>query len=70
MNEILTVKEVAERLRTSQVQIRKMIQSGELPAVMVGREYRIPVEAMKAFIANNLEETNQVKCWDLRLYSR
>lgn len=55
MNEILTVKEVAERLRTSQVQIRKMIQSGELPAVMVGREYRIPVEAIKAFIANNLQ---------------
>ena len=55
MNEILTVKEVAERLRTSQVQIRKMIQSGELPAVMVGRDYRIPVEAIKAFIANNLQ---------------
>ena len=55
MNEILTVKEVAERLKTSQVQIRKMIQSGELPAVMVGREYRIPVEVIRAFITNNLQ---------------
>jgi len=55
MNEILTVKEVAERLKTSRVQVRKMIQSGELPAVMVGREYRIPVEAIKAFIASNLQ---------------
>lgn len=54
MSEILTVKEVAELLKTSRVQVRKMIQSGELPAVMVGREYRIPVEAIKLFVANNL----------------
>lgn len=54
MSEILTVKEVAELLKTSRVQVRKMIQSGELPAVMVGREYRIPVEAIKFFVANNL----------------
>ncbi len=54
MSEILTVKEVAELLKTSRVQVRKMIQSGEPPAVMVGREYRIPVEAIKLFIANNL----------------
>ena len=55
MNEILTVKEVAERLKISRVQVRKMIQSGELPAVMVGREYRIPVEVIRAFITNNLQ---------------
>lgn len=55
MSEILTVKEVAALLKTSRVQVRKMIQSGELPAVMVGREYRIPVEAIKAFIANGLQ---------------
>ncbi len=54
MSEILTVKEVAELLKTSRVQVRKMIQSGELPAVMVGREYRIPAEAIKLFVANNL----------------
>ena len=54
MSEILTVKEVAELLKTSRVQVRNMIQSGEPPAVMVGREYRIPVEAIKLFIANNL----------------
>ena len=28
MSEILTVKEVAELLKTSRVQVRKMIQSG------------------------------------------
>jgi len=55
MDEILTVKEVAKLLKTSRVQVQKMIQSGELPAVMVGREYRIPVEAIKAFITTNLQ---------------
>ena len=36
--EVLTVKEAAERLKTSRQQIRMMIRSGQLPAVRVGRE--------------------------------
>ncbi len=55
MNEILTVKEAAKLLKTSIIQIRKMIQNGELPAVMVGQEYRIPIEVIRAFITNNLQ---------------
>lgn len=55
MNEILTVKEVAELLKTNRVQVRKMIQNGELPAIMVGREYRIPMEVIKRFIEVNLQ---------------
>ena len=41
MSEILTVKEAAALLKTSRQQIRRMIQNGELPAVKVGREWRI-----------------------------
>ena len=41
-DEVLTVKEAAALLKTSRQQIRRMIQSGELPAVKVGREWRIP----------------------------
>ncbi len=41
MSELLTVKETAELLKTSRVQVRKMIQTGDLIAVKVGREYRI-----------------------------
>lgn len=55
MDEILTVKEVAELLKTSRIQVRKMIQNGELPAIMVGREYRIPAEIIKEFITSNLQ---------------
>jgi excisionase family DNA binding protein len=54
LNELYTVKEVSWLLKTSRVQVRKMIQTGELPAVMVGREYRIPAEVLNAFIRSNL----------------
>ena len=52
-NEILTVQEVAKLLKTSWVQIRKIIQNGELLAVIVGREYWISVKVIRAFITNN-----------------
>ena len=47
MNQVLTVKEVAVLLKTTRQQIRKMIQSGELPAVKVGRERRILEEQIQ-----------------------
>ena len=53
LNELLTVKEAAEWLKTSRVQVRKMIQSGELLAVKVGREYRIPIASVREFIEQN-----------------
>lgn len=54
MSEILTVKEAAAHLKTTRQQIRKMIANGELPAVKVGREWRIPMEGIKLFLENNL----------------
>ena len=50
MNRLLSVKEVAALLQTSRVQVRRMIQNGELAALKVGREYRIPLVALKAFV--------------------
>ena len=47
MNQVLTVKEVAVLLKTTRQQIRKVIQSGELPAVKVGREWRILEEQIQ-----------------------
>lgn len=54
MSELLTVKEAAELLKTSRVQVRRMIQSGDLAAVKVGREYRIPMACLKEYIETNL----------------
>ena len=54
LSEILTVKEAAQLLKTTRQQIRKMIQNEELPAVKVGREWRIPMESIWIFLEGNL----------------
>ncbi len=46
VNEVLTVKEVAEFLKVSRTQVRRMIESGDLKAIKVGREYRISLESL------------------------
>jgi len=53
MSELLTVKEAAELLKTSRVQIRRMIPNDDLVAVKVGREYRIPLVSIQEYIGNN-----------------
>ena len=50
--EVYSVKEVAAILKTTRQQVRKMIQNEELPAVKVGREWRITSEALQDFIAD------------------
>lgn len=45
---LLTVPEVAERLRVHQMTVRRHIRSGKLPAMRVGRRYRIREEDVGA----------------------
>ena len=52
MTELLTVKETAAYLRTSLQQVRRMIREGDLFAVKVGREYRIPLSALAELLAH------------------
>ena len=54
ISDLFTVKESAEWLKTSRVQVRKMIQNGDLSAVKVGREYRIPLVCLREYIEQNL----------------
>ena len=64
MNEIkvYSVKQAAELLQTSSHQIRKMIQRQELPAVRVGREWRISSSELVVFLkANKVNNTNSPK---------
>ncbi|MEJ5867685.1 helix-turn-helix domain-containing protein [Pseudokineococcus sp. 5B2Z-1] len=48
---LLTVAEVAEALRVSRMTVYRLVHSGELPAVRVGRSYRVPEGAASAFLA-------------------
>lgn len=52
--QLLTVQEAAQLLKTTRQQIRKMIANEELPAVKVGREWRIPMESIHMFLEENL----------------
>ena len=52
MMELLTVQEAAALLKTSRQQVRKLIQNGEIPAVKVGREWRILYEALVQFLTD------------------
>ncbi|MDR2567304.1 MAG: helix-turn-helix domain-containing protein [Bifidobacteriaceae bacterium] len=46
----LTVSEVAETLRVSDMTIYRLIAAGELRALKVGRSYRIPAEALAEWL--------------------
>jgi excisionase family DNA binding protein len=46
----LTVAEVAEMMRVSNMTVYRMVESGKLPAVRFGRSYRIPESAMAAVL--------------------
>ena len=43
VKEYLTVKEVAERLSCSEVMVRSWIKTGTLPAIKVGKQWRITI---------------------------
>lgn len=42
----LTVAEVADVVRVSRMTVYRMVHSGELPAVRVGRSFRVPRSAV------------------------
>ena len=53
-DEILTAKETAALLKTTRQQVRKMIANEELPAVKVGREWRVLRAGLWSFFEVNL----------------
>lgn len=57
----LTVAEVAEVMRVSKMTVYRMVHSGDLPAVRMGRSFRVPQKAVEEMIATGLGEwqTNQ-----------
>jgi excisionase family DNA binding protein len=47
----LTVAEVAGMLRVSTMTVYRLIKAGELPAVRVGKSYRLSVDEVDRFVA-------------------
>ncbi|MFZ5850849.1 MAG: helix-turn-helix domain-containing protein [Actinomycetota bacterium] len=46
----LTVAEVAAVMRVSKMTVYRLVHSGELPAVRVGRSFRVPEHAVHAYL--------------------
>lgn len=50
----LTVAEVAELMRVSKMTVYRMVHSGEIPAVRMGRSFRVPEAAVEKMISEGL----------------
>jgi excisionase family DNA binding protein len=51
MKTLMTVSEVATHLRVSKMTVYRLIKVGQLPAVRVGRGYRIKSQAVNKYLS-------------------
>ncbi len=59
MSELLTVNEVAGRLKCSRATVYRILATGELQSVKVGERQRISEDALAAYLAPAKENSNQ-----------
>ena len=52
----LTVSEVAKAMRVSKMTVYRLIHNGELPAVRVGRSFRVTMEAVQSYLEQSFVE--------------
>ena len=53
----LTVAEVATVMRVSKMTVYRLVHSGELAAVRVGRSFRVPEHAVHGYLKGAFRET-------------
>jgi excisionase family DNA binding protein len=53
----LTVAEVAAIMRVSKMTVYRLVHGGELPAVRVGRSFRVPEQAVHDYLRDSYIET-------------
>ncbi len=53
----LTVAEVAGLMRVSKMTVYRLVHSGELQAVRVGRSFRVPEQAVHSYLREAFPET-------------
>jgi len=46
----LTVAEVAAAMRVSKMTVYRLVHAGDLPAIRVGRSFRVPEEAVDEYL--------------------
>ncbi|WP_026425832.1 helix-turn-helix domain-containing protein [Actinokineospora inagensis] len=50
--QFLTVAEVAALMRVSKMTVYRLVHGGELPAVRVGKSFRVPEKAVHDYLQN------------------
>jgi excisionase family DNA binding protein len=53
----LTVAEVASVMRVSKMTVYRLVHQGDLPAVRVGRSFRVPEQAVNDYLRDSFVET-------------
>jgi excisionase family DNA binding protein len=53
----LTVAEVASVMRVSKMTVYRLVHNGDLPAVRVGRSFRVPEQAVHDYLRDSFVET-------------
>jgi excisionase family DNA binding protein len=53
----LTVAEVAQLLRVSKMTVYRLVHAGSLNAVRVGRSFRVPEDAVGAYLRTALRQS-------------
>jgi excisionase family DNA binding protein len=53
----LTVAEVATLMRVSRMTVYRLVHSGVLPAVRVGRSFRVPEQAVHDYLRQSFVDT-------------
>lgn len=51
--QFLTVAEVAAMMRVSKMTVYRLVHAGELPAVRVGRSFRVPEMAVHGYLESS-----------------
>ena len=53
----LTVAEVASMMRVSKMTVYRLVHAGDLPAVRVGRSFRVPEKAVDDYLRHSFIDT-------------
>ncbi len=53
----LTVAEVASLMRVSKMTVYRLVHNGDLPAIRVGRSFRVPEQAVHDYLRDSFVAT-------------
>ncbi len=59
-NKLLTVNEVANILRVSNMTVYRLVKSGQIPAIRVGKNYRIKESDVNEYLIKGTQKVEKI----------